>query len=80
MQAVEKASQQGTKAHWWKPVAAFAVAASLVLAVIIWPSGTEDMPTGELLDLELIAADDSLQLYEELDFYQWLAETQDSAG
>ncbi len=80
MQAVEKASQQGQGARWWKPAAAFAVAASLVLAVVIWPTGTDDMPASELLDVELMATDDSLQLYEELDFYQWLAEMQNSAG
>jgi len=65
----------------WAPAAALALA-SLVLAVVILGPAKKpaDLPL-TAADLEIIAADDSLQFYEELDFYQWLAvETERDAG
>ncbi len=66
---------------FWQPAIGFAVAALLVLAVVIWPGMRQDTPPSvALTDFELIAADDSLQLFEELDFYEWLAESDLDAG
>lgn len=59
---------------WWKPAGALVLAGLLVVAVIFrLPGGEGRLPATAMdADLELIAADDSLQFYEELDFYQWL--------
>lgn len=66
---------------FWQPAIGFAVAALLVLAVVIRPGMQPEIPSPVALgDLELIAADDSLQLFEELDFYEWLAESELDAG
>lgn len=57
----------------WVPAAAAVFAGLLMAAIFLRPAddgaGLPDMAS----DLEIIAADDSLQFYEELDFYQWLA-------
>lgn len=66
---------------FWQPAIGFAVAALLVLTVAIRPGMQPETPSpAALTDLELIAADDSLQLFEELDFYEWLAESDLDAG
>ncbi len=38
------------------------------------------LPAASLQDVDVIASDDSLQLYEELEFYEWLAVADVEAG
>lgn len=65
----------------WQPAIGFAMATLLILAVVVWPVQEKViLPAPALVDFELIAADDSLQLFEELDFYEWLAESDLNAG
>jgi len=65
--------QLAPRRRFWQPVAAFAVAASLVAAVLWWPGSSTMLPAAAVQDVDVIASDDSLQLYEELEFYEWLA-------
>ena len=65
----------------WAPAAALALASLVLAAVILRPAEKPAELPLTAADLEIIAADDSLQFYEELDFYQWLAtETGRDAG
>lgn len=65
----------------WQPAVGFALAILLVMAVVIWPWRQPGSPSATALaDFDLIAADDSLQLFEELDFYEWLAESEINEG
>jgi hypothetical protein len=72
--------QLGPRRSLWQPVAAFAIAASLVAAVLWWPGSQTALPATALQDVDVIAIDDSLQLYEELEFYEWLAVADVEAG
>ena len=65
---------------FWQPAGAFALASILLLSVFVWPDRQNMPEPAALADLELITADDSLQLYEDLDFYQWLLESDTHAG
>ncbi|VAX11363.1 hypothetical protein MNBD_GAMMA25-1588 [hydrothermal vent metagenome] len=65
---------------FWQPAGAFALASILLLSVLVWPDRQNMPEPAALADLELITADDSLQLYEDLDFYQWLLESDTHAG
>ncbi len=68
---------------FWQPAGAFALASILLLSVLVWPDREtrQNMPEpAALADMELITADDSLQLYEDLDFYQWLLESETHAS
>ena len=58
---------------WLVPATAFAGAAAVLLS-LIWNSGTmPDYGAPALADAEVIsAAADGLDLYEDLDFYEWL--------
>ena len=38
------------------------------------------VPMASIEDMPILTAPEELELYEELDFYQWLAEEQDSVG
>jgi hypothetical protein len=59
----------------------FAVLA-LVASVVFYQyrSASEPSPMASIEDMPILTAPEELELYEELDFYQWLAEEQDSVG
>lgn len=66
-----------------------AVAAAVTFAVVIWvaPQWRDEAPNGTALvaamgssDAEAMVVFDGLDLYEDLEFYQWLAEHGDHAG
>ncbi len=81
-QARHAALKTSAKPHrpFWQPAGALLLASILLLAVFIWPK-RQNMPEPvALADLELITTGDSLQLYENLDFYQWLLERDSHAG
>lgn len=63
---------------FWKPAGSFALASMLLVALGVWQFGSNEsvntidgMAQG-MEDLELIASSDSLHLYQDLEFYQWL--------
>lgn len=65
---------------FWQPAGALLLASVLLLIVFLWPK-QQNMPEPvALADIDLITTGDSLQLYEDLDFYQWLLERDSSAG
>ena len=71
------------KHSYWKPAGGFALATMLLAAIGVWQFGGTDRGNGmaqTVEDLELIASSDSLQLYEDLEFYQWLDVIEDNAG
>ncbi len=71
------------KHSYWKPAGGFALATMLLAAIGVWQFGGHERGNGmaqTMDDLELIASSDSLQLYEDLEFYQWLDVIEDNAG
>ena len=66
---------------WWLPAGAMAAA---LLAVVTLRPATDSIPavadTGEAIDMDILLADENLQLYDELDFFEWLAAVDDEAG
>ena len=61
---------------WWRQWApAAGVAAAAAMAVLIWP-GTrqqhEQPPDEALNDLEIVLDGENLDLFEDLDFYEWV--------
>ena len=71
--------QKKTPNHWWKnwlPLSSAAITATLIIGISI-QSGL--WQSNELVlndDLELVTALDNIELYDDLDFYQWLAENE----
>jgi hypothetical protein len=79
------------KHSYWKPASGFALATMLLAAIGVWQFGGNEQGVERLNesstviaqtmeDLELIASADSLQLYENLEFYQWLDVVEGNAG
>ncbi|MFQ5513905.1 MAG: DUF3619 family protein [Myxococcota bacterium] len=61
------------------PAGALAAVCGVALAVLLWRAAPDPNGSGLIEDLELLSSADSLELYEELEFYEWL-ESDVSAG
>ena len=74
------------KYSFWKPAGSFALASMLLVVIGVWQFGgnervnTVDGMAQVMEDLEMIASSDSLHLYENLEFYQWLEVIEGNAG
>ncbi|GAB4300374.1 MAG: DUF3619 family protein [Thiohalomonadaceae bacterium] len=67
--------------YWWLPLGG-AVLASL-FAAMLWlerPALLPGTAVDSATDFELLMANEDLELYQELDFYHWLAEEERYAG
>jgi len=70
----------GNWPSWVLPASGFAsIALVAVLTIGLWQqTGTEQNLLANLEDMSLLIASDDLELYEELEFYQWLADEQNA--
>lgn len=66
--------------RWLLPVGAAAAAA--VAAVLVWPRSPTlpEMATEDIdrIDMEIMLAEENLELYEDLEFFEWLESTDES--
>ena len=65
--------------NFWQPLAPFATAAATFAGVIFYLGVVSSVPvinTAWEEDTELLFSADDFDLYEDLDFYAWLAETE----
>lgn len=71
-QAIEKA--EGRKANNWQRllVGGLATACVMVLAVVLLLKSPGSMQSVPVDDIELISSSDNLELFEDLEFYEWL--------
>ncbi len=73
---------QPAQTRWWgvpAPALAFATLL-LVSAAVFFTTGKDHAPLSTIEDLELLASNPNLEFYEDLDFYDWLAEEDSLAG
>lgn len=79
------------KHNYWKPASGFALATMLLVAIGVWQFGgnqrsieqfneRDTVIAQSIEDLELIASSDSMQFYQDLEFYQWLDVIKGNAG
>jgi hypothetical protein len=60
--------------HRWITAGGIAAFAALVLAVSLWVDGPKQIqPPGQVDDIEILTAKEHLNIYEDMDFYRWLA-------
>ena len=80
MKALDSAAQS-TGVNWMMPAGGFAAVATVaVLSVSIWTANpVEDELTNVFSDIDLLTSAESLEFYEELEFYAWIDE-QDANG
>lgn len=80
LQAVES-TERGSFFQYWKPVTVFAMSIVLTVSIIMWPQQPDVNDLSSATDdLELLVAEDNLQFYDELEFYQWLLLDETEAG
>lgn len=77
--AVEEARKSRHRFHWRMWVPAGALAGAAALAVLLW-SGSPQAPQAPTLaghnsldDLDIMVTNESFELLEELEFYEWVA-------
>lgn len=60
------------------PITGFATAMVMVAAVSLWYGTRPGMTDTRAEEIEMLATQGSLEMYRELDFYTWLAETHET--
>ena len=84
-QARETALRSGTEVEshtrrgWLVPGLVMASVLALVVTVLLSQT-SKVLPGSETDVIEIAASSDSLELYQDIEFYQWLAEQEASAG
>jgi len=65
----------------WMRVGAFATAAAAVMVFAIWVDPPKpELPVKSLDEFEMVLYADNLDIYEDMDFYEWLAEAGNNGG
>ena len=60
----------------WMRAGAFATAVAAVMVFMIWvDTPKQDLPVKSLDEFEIVLYADNLDIYEDMDFYEWLADT-----
>jgi len=72
-------AERGTRPRIWLRAGAVATASAAALVWLTSSPGVESGPTLVLEDLELLSSAESLELLQELEFYEWL-ESHESIG
>jgi hypothetical protein len=57
----------------WLTAGGVATVCAMVMAVSIWFTTRQSLPASHPEDVEILAAQEQLDLYKDLDFYSWLA-------
>ena len=75
------------KPQWFKPntiwVGGLATAATLLIALLlVWPGENDISPemVQDVADIDLLFDDDSIEFYQDLDFYLWLEQQEPSVN
>lgn len=81
MAAVNGERVPRTVPSWWLPALGAGVAAALVVAVTLQVVRAPDTVVADAaaFDLELLTSHDDLELYQELEFYAWLDDENESS-
>lgn len=75
LRALEQAeTRKSMFSRWphWLTAGGLATTALLVVMVTGWLASRQNRPAQQLEDLEIMAAQEQLDLYADLDFYRWL--------
>lgn len=75
--ALEKLETASTSANWrrWAPVGGVA-AIALISVVVLRAPGVDDIPRETAADFEIFLEDESLEMFEDLEFYSWIDEAE----
>jgi len=73
LMAAEEKRSRFLPSRRWVLVGSFAMVTLAAAGLFFWLSpSTETLPAGEIEDLEIIASQERVDFYQNLDFYRWL--------
>ena len=79
----EALHSQPHRTPWLWPASGLATACSAILVALLWWGSPPEQAPPETVqiieDIEVLIADDPLDLYENLEFYEWLAEQEQAS-
>jgi hypothetical protein len=80
LQGLDGNTRYRAKSWWMLPAGGVAMAAIAILGSVMYfrTSGLIALPQNSISDLEIVASRDQLDMYENLDFYQWLVVEEDA--
>ena len=73
------AELQQSQRRWrgWMPAAGMAAAVLLAIVVLQLPFGVQSVPgVASVTDMEILLDEDSIEMFEELEFYSWMDDVQ----
>ena len=73
--ALEELDNTKAFGQWARWVPATGVAAAAVVAVVVWqgdPGDNVAPEPGSMTDFEILLSEDSLEMFEDLEFYSWV--------
>lgn len=73
--ALQEIRETGSAGEWARWVPAGGLAAAAVVAVVVWQGAPveHDAPAaGTATDFEIMLSEDSLDMFEDLEFYSWI--------
>ena len=67
-----RAPHRAAWTSWWVPAGTFATAGIAAVVFSLWSGHAPQPPGIDAADVEMLAETDSLELYDDLEFYEWL--------
>ena len=80
--ALAELQQPTTQWRRWVPAAGLAAVALVAVMIVQDPAGINGPPPTAVADMEILLGEDSIEMFEELEFYSWLdvMEQEDDVG
>lgn len=80
--STQQTAKTTSRSSWVVAAAGSFAVLTLVISVVLYQYRPESDPSSmaSIEDMPILTAPEELELYEELDFYQWLAEEHDGVG
>ncbi len=80
--STQQTAKTTSRSSWAVAAAGSFAVLTLVISVVLYQYRPESDPSSmaSIEDMPILTAPEELELYEELDFYQWLAEEHDGVG
>jgi len=76
-EALAELGEPGKRWRGWMPAAGMATAVLLAVVVLQLPVGIQSVPgVASVTDLEILLDEDSIEMFEELEFYSWMDDAQ----
>lgn len=81
--ALAELDRTGPAGHWGRWMPAAGIAAAAAVAVVVWqghPVDGTSPPADSVTEFEILIGEDSIEMFEDLEFYRWMDVAQMEPG